>query len=191
MFLKLWNLFPQYQKPRELVPLHLKRAWHCGWNGKHYWSLVCEFRCGLWNSVHHWASSCKCTWNSSTWKQTTGVPVIKTVSAPVIETPGERVIETPGEPEYESPRSFQSLVDKYTIGVHKYYVKRAQIKRGHNTRVITPKGIMIVVNSIKAHGFVKHWNIETVLKKGTRFKITCPYERNYSERNVCLWCRGA
>ena len=65
------------------------------------------------------------------------------------------------EETFLSSRSYRSVVDKYTLGVHT--VNRANIQLGVNSRVVTISGIMKVVNSFRAQGFIKGVNTPVVV----------------------------
>ena len=77
----------------------------------------------------------------------------------VLSVPGNEVqhetekLPATTAPETVNDRHFRTFLNKYSIGTH--VVKRNKIKMGPNTRVVTKEGIMKVVNSIKAHGFIK------------------------------------
>ena len=61
-------------------------------------------------------------------------------------------------------------------------VKRNKIKMGPNTRVVTKEGIMKVVNSIKAHGFIKESSVPLVVFNSpeARFKEVAKIKNNPS-----------
>ena len=58
-------------------------------------------------------------------------------------------------------RSYRAVVEKYSIGVHK--VKRSQIHLGPNSRVVTTAGVMKVVNSFRAQGYIEGVNTPVVV----------------------------
>ena len=58
-------------------------------------------------------------------------------------------------------RSYRAVVDKYSLGLHT--VKRSNIQLGPNTRVVTIPGIMKVVKSIRAQGYITGVNTPVVV----------------------------
>ena len=58
-------------------------------------------------------------------------------------------------------RSYRTVVEKYSIGVHT--VKRNLIQLGSNSRIVTIAGVMKVVNSFRAQGFIRGVNTPVVV----------------------------
>ena len=53
------------------------------------------------------------------------------------------------------------MVEKYTIGVHK--VNQSQIHLGPNSRIVTTAGVMKVVSSFRAQGYIERVNNPVVV----------------------------
>ena len=104
----------------------------------------------------------------------------------VLSVPGNEVqhetekLPATTAPEAVNDRHFRTLLNKYSIGTH--VVKRNKIKMGPNTRVVTKEGIMKVVNSIKAHGFIKESSVPLVVFNSpeARFKEVAKIKNNPS-----------
>ena len=88
-----------------------------------------------------------------------GVPTL--VSTPPTPSQLDQPKNSNSEETFLSSRSYRSVVDKYTLGVHT--VNRANIQLGVNSRVVTISGIMKVVNSFRAQGFIKGVNTPVVV----------------------------
>ena len=92
-------------------------------------------------------------------------PTATDLPQPVIAVPTPGALAKSTDERYENPVDFQAstmraLLDKYSMGKH--FVDRSCLTLGPNTRVVTMEGILKIVESIKAHGYLQAGNISIV-----------------------------